>query len=60
MISVFFGSDTIPNKLAPINFEDENNEKYGATDATDLTWRAILDGYSCTHCGRCTSAARQI
>lgn len=55
MISVFFGSENIPNKLNPINFEDETNEKYGATEVTDLTWRAILDGYSCTHCGRCTS-----
>jgi Fe-S oxidoreductase len=55
MISVFFGSDTIPNKLSTINFDDENNEKYGATEVTDLTWRAILDGFSCTHCGRCTS-----
>jgi Fe-S oxidoreductase len=55
MISVFFGSENIPNKLSLINFEDENNEKYGATEVTDLTWRAILDGYSCTHCGRCTS-----
>ncbi|OGU57649.1 MAG: hypothetical protein A2X64_06055 [Ignavibacteria bacterium GWF2_33_9] len=55
MISVFFGNENIPNKLNAINFEDENNEKFGATEVTDLTWRAILDGYSCTHCGRCTS-----
>jgi Fe-S oxidoreductase len=55
LITVFFGSEKIPSKLTPINFEDENNEKFGATDATDLSWRAILDGYSCTHCGRCTS-----
>lgn len=55
MITVFFGQDTIPNKLGKIDFEDENNEKFGATEVTDLTWRSILDGYSCTHCGRCTS-----
>ncbi len=53
--SVYAGSDTIPNKLSKIDFEDESNEKYGATDFTDLSWRSIMDGYSCTHCGRCTN-----
>jgi Fe-S oxidoreductase/nitrate reductase gamma subunit len=55
LFTVYYGSDTIPAKLNPINFEDESNEKYGVTEATDLNWLAILDGYSCTHCGRCTS-----
>jgi len=53
--NVYAGNDNIPNKLNRIDFEDENNEKYGATEFTDLTWRNIMDGYSCTHCGRCTS-----
>lgn len=53
--SVYSGSDNIPNKLSKIDFEDESNEKYGATEFTDLSWRSIMDGYSCTHCGRCTS-----
>lgn len=29
--------------------------KFGAKDATDLSWKNILDAYSCTECGRCTS-----
>lgn len=53
--SVYSGSDNIPNKLSKIDFEDESNEKYGATEFIDLSWRSIMDGYSCTHCGRCTS-----
>lgn len=53
--TVYVGSDNIPNKLSKIDFEDESNEKYGATEFTDLSWRTIMDGYSCTHCGRCTS-----
>lgn len=53
--TVYAGSDNIPNKLSRIDFEDESNEKYGATEFTDLSWRSIMDGYSCTHCGRCTS-----
>jgi heterodisulfide reductase subunit C len=28
--------------------------KFGAKDATDLTWKNLLDSYSCTECGRCT------
>ncbi len=55
IFNVYYGHDNIPNKLEPINFEDESNEQFGATEFTDLSWRSIMDGYSCTHCGRCTS-----
>ena len=40
--------------LQPINFEDESLEQYGAKDIEDLTWKELLDGYTCTECGRCT------
>lgn len=30
--------------------------KFGAKDVPDLTWKNILDAYSCTECGRCTAA----
>ncbi|NLR80490.1 (Fe-S)-binding protein [Chitinophaga eiseniae] len=30
--------------------------KFGAKDVTDLTWKNLLDAYSCTECGRCTAA----
>lgn len=29
---------------------------FGAKDVFDLSWRNLLDAYSCTECGRCTSA----
>jgi heterodisulfide reductase subunit C len=29
--------------------------KFGAKDVADLTWKNLLDAYSCTECGRCTS-----
>ena len=29
--------------------------EFGAKDVTDLSWKNILDAYSCTECGRCTS-----
>lgn len=53
--NVFLGSLTPVNKLKPINFEAEGVEKFGVVDFEDLTWKQILDGYTCTHCGRCTS-----
>jgi heterodisulfide reductase subunit C len=30
--------------------------KFGAKDVTDLTWKNLLDAYSCTECGRCSAA----
>lgn len=28
---------------------------FGAKDATDLNWKHIMDAFSCSECGRCTS-----
>ena len=37
--------------------EPESNDdvKFGVSDVTDLSWLQILNAYSCTECGRCTS-----
>ena len=29
--------------------------RFGAKDATDLTWKNLMEAYTCTECGRCTS-----
>ncbi|HMQ89673.1 MAG TPA: (Fe-S)-binding protein [Flavilitoribacter sp.] len=29
--------------------------EFGANDVTGLSWKNLLDAYSCTECGRCTS-----
>src|SRR5690606_22571524 len=29
--------------------------RFGAKDVNDLHWKNLLDAYSCTECGRCTS-----
>lgn len=42
-------------ELAPANGEAETH-KFGATDIFDLSWKSLLDAYSCTECGRCTAA----
>ncbi len=34
---------------------DEELPEFGAKDVMDLSWKNILDAYSCTECGRCTA-----
>ncbi|MCS6969046.1 MAG: (Fe-S)-binding protein [Cytophagales bacterium] len=29
--------------------------RFGAKDVQDLTWKNLMDAYSCTECGRCTA-----
>ena len=42
---------------APQEGEDEGEpEKFGASDVTDLNWVQLLNAYTCTECGRCTSS----
>jgi Fe-S oxidoreductase len=55
VLNVYFSNLGPSNKLEPIDFEDENIESYGISDIEDLSWKTLLDGYTCTHCGRCTS-----
>ena len=35
--------------------EEEPPKRFGAKDITDLSWKNILEAYSCSECGRCTS-----
>jgi heterodisulfide reductase subunit C len=35
--------------------EDAVPEKFGASDVMDLNWVQLLNAYTCTECGRCTS-----
>lgn len=36
--------------------EDEGDpEKFGASDVMDLSWVQLMNSYTCTECGRCTS-----
>lgn len=40
----------------PAEGEDEDMpEKFGASDVQDLNWVQLLNAYTCTECGRCTS-----
>ena len=35
--------------------EPESPPCFGVKDGMDLTWKQIMESYSCTECGRCTS-----
>ncbi len=41
-------------ELAPSNAAAPS--KFGAKDVMDLSWKSLLDAYSCTECGRCSAA----
>lgn len=43
-------------ELAPTGGDTEPPKKFGAKDIPDLSWKNILDAYSCTECGRCSAA----
>jgi Fe-S oxidoreductase len=42
--------------MRPMDLEAEGVEQFGASDVDHLSWKNLLDGYSCTECGRCTAA----
>lgn len=58
--------DSVTDVVAP-NFDpsyqpktDPNHpQRFGVKDVTDLTWKNLLDAYTCTECGRCTSSCPQ-
>lgn len=44
-------------ELAPTAEANADQPKrFGAKDVFDLSWRNLLDAYTCTECGRCTAA----
>ncbi|MFE3872409.1 4Fe-4S dicluster domain-containing protein [Flavobacterium sp. ZS1P70] len=45
-----------PFAVAPPAAENEAPSKFGASDVQDLNWVQLLNAYTCTECGRCTSS----
>lgn len=41
---------------APPAGEEPVHSKFGASDVQDLNWVQLLNAYTCTECGRCTSS----
>jgi len=54
--NVYLSSTGPRSALQPMDFEDEEAETFGALDVDHLTWKGLLDSYTCTECGRCTAA----
>ncbi|RAJ16190.1 (Fe-S)-binding protein [Olleya aquimaris] len=44
-----------PFAAPPEGAEAAMPEKFGASDVQDLSWVNLLNAYTCTECGRCTS-----
>ncbi len=53
--NVYFSNLGTVNKLEKIDFEQVGLEKFGKGDIEDFTWKQLLDGMTCTHCGRCST-----
>jgi Fe-S oxidoreductase len=54
--NVFFAKLGRRGTLKNLDLQDESASRFGAADVEDLTWKQLLDGYTCTECGRCTAA----
>lgn len=58
--NVWYGRTGAGGRLEPLRFDDpdvpEEEIRFGAGTAVDLTWKQMLDTFSCTECGRCQDA----
>jgi ferredoxin len=46
-----------PSATTPEGYQPPTS--FGVKDVTDLTWKNLMDAYTCTECGRCTSNCPQ-
>ncbi len=51
--NVFFRSQR-PRGALDLVDKIEERETFGAASLRDLSWKQLLDGYTCTECGRCS------
>ena len=43
------------SEAEPADMSADDIPEFGAKDVFDLSWKTILDSYTCTECGRCTA-----
>ena len=58
-INVYFGRTRARGRLEPLRFDEEVPEeemRFGIGTVEDLTWKQMMDAFSCTECGRCQDA----
>ncbi len=54
-VKLMMDPDADPYAMSETDVEEET-EKFGASDVTDLNWVQLMNAYTCTECGRCSSA----
>jgi len=58
--NVFFGRTRARGRLEPLRFDDpdvpEDQIRFGMGTVADMTWKQMVDGMTCTECGRCQDA----
>ena len=53
-INVWFGRTRLRGRIEPLRFDVPDDEmRFGAGTVPDLTWKQVVDTFSCTECGRC-------
>jgi Fe-S oxidoreductase len=55
-VNVFFGRTRAKGRLEPLRFDEtaaETDMRFGVGTVADLTWKQMIDAFSCTECGRC-------
>lgn len=55
-VKMMMDPDADPYAMPEDGAEEEVPEKFGASDVTDLNWVQLMNAYTCTECGRCTSS----
>ena len=55
-VKLMMDPDADPYAMPEEGTEEVVPEKFGASDVTDLNWVQLLNAYTCTECGRCTSS----
>jgi Fe-S oxidoreductase len=56
-VNVWFARTRAPGRLEPLRFDVPDDQmRFGVATIFDLTRKEVLDGFSCTECGRCQDA----
>ncbi len=54
-VMLMMDPDADPFAASTEEVAEEEPSKFGASDVMDLNWVQLLNSYTCTECGRCTS-----
>lgn len=55
-VKMMMNPDADPYAMPEESENESEPEKFGASDVMDLNWVQLMNAYTCTECGRCTSS----